>query len=92
MYFLFPRSLACTLIWDFNQNVRHQSRGAWVFQSGNHLTLNFSSGHDLMGHGIELHIRLCADSAKPAWDSLSPSLPLLCNYSLSLSLSKNKIK
>ena len=42
-----------------------------------------------MVRGFEPHIRLCADSVEPAWDSLSPSLaapqPVLAR-SLSLSL------
>ena len=36
--------------------------------------------------GFELHVRLCTDSAEPAWGSPSHSDPLL--FSLSLSLSK----
>ena len=50
-------------------SVRH-----WVAQSVKCPTLNFRLGHDLMVREIEPHIRLCADSAEPAWDSLSPSL------------------
>ena len=38
------------------------------------LTLDFSSGHDLMVCEFKPHIGLCADSVAPAWDSLSPSL------------------
>ena len=53
--------------------------------------LDFSSGRDLTAHGIESHIRLWADSAEPAWDSLSFSLcPFPCSCSLSLSLSFSK--
>ena len=47
-------------------------QGAWVAQSVEHPTLDFGSGHDLVVRGIESHIRLCADGAEPAWDSLSP--------------------
>ena len=50
-----------------------------------HLTLDFSSGHDLMVHEFEPCIGLCDGSAEPAWDSLSPSLsapPLLALYLL----------
>ena len=58
-------------------------------QSVKHLTLGFGSSHDLMVLEFESHIRLCADSAEPALDSLSPSLlPLPCSFSLSL---KNKL-
>ena len=54
--------------------------GAWVTQSVEHLTLDFGSGHNLMIRGIEPRVRLCADSAEPALDSLFPflsALPLL---------------
>ena len=52
--------------------------------------LDFSSGHDLIVHGLEPHVRLHADCVEPAWDCLSPSLsaPLL----LTQTLSKLKIK
>ena len=43
-------------------------------------TLGFSSSHDLVVCGIEPWVRLLANSAEPAWDSLSLSLsasPLL---------------
>ena len=63
--------------------------GAWVAQSVKHPTLDFSSDHDLMVREIKPCIRLHADTAKPAWDSLS--LPFLC-LSLSLSLKINKLK
>ena len=53
--------------------------GTWVVQSIKHLTLDFGSGHDLMVHEIEPHIRLCADS-------------LLGILSLSLSLTLSQIK
>ena len=38
------------------------------------LTLRFGLGHDLMVREFELHVRLFADSAGPAWDPLSLSL------------------
>ena len=37
-------------------------------------TLDLGSGHDLMVREFELCVRLCADSAEPAWDSLFLSL------------------
>ena len=43
-------------------------------QSVKRPTLDFSSGHDLTVHEIEPHIWLFADSAEPAWESLSPLL------------------
>ena len=51
------------------------------------LTLGFGSGHDLMVGEIESCVGLCADSAEPAWDSLSPSLSASPQHVLSLSLS-----
>ena len=51
------------------------------------LTLDFSSGHDIMVHEFEPHVRLHADAMEPAWDSLSP-YPLLCP-SAAHSLSQN---
>ena len=47
-------------------------------ESGNLLTPDLSSAHDLTVHEFEPRIRLCADSVAPARDSLSPSLPLAC--------------
>ena len=56
-------------------------------QSVKHLTLDFSSGHDLEVRGIEPHVGLCADGIEPAWDSffasLCPSLACACTLSLS---------
>ena len=59
--------------------------GTWVVQSVKHLTLSFISGHDLMVHGIEPHVGICADSEEPAWNFLSPSLSASPPCSLSLS-------
>ena len=49
-------------------------------------SLDFSSGHDFLVHEFEPHIRLYADGAEPAWDSVSfcPSPA----HALSLSVSK----
>ena len=55
-----------------------------------HLTLDLGSGHDLVVHEFEPYIRFCADSADPAWDSLSPPLSLPLAHLLSLCLSQNK--
>ena len=50
-------------------------RGIWVAQSLKHMTLGFSSGHDLTVRGIEPHIgHVNSLTVEPAWDSLSPSL------------------
>ena len=61
--------------------------GAWGAQSAKHLTLDFGSGHNLVVHEFKPHIGLCADSAEPAWDSLSTLLSASSPFSLSLSLS-----
>ena len=52
--------------------------GAWVARSVKIPTLDLSSGHDLTVREFKPHIRLCAESAQPTWDShsLSLSLPL----------------
>ena len=42
------------------------SRGTWVAQSVQYLTLSFSLGHDLTVHGFEPNIGLYADSVEPA--------------------------
>ena len=59
-----------------------------------HPILGFGSGHDLTVHKFEPCVGLCADSAEPAWDSLSPFLSgttqLMRSLSLPLSLKTNK--
>ena len=45
-------------------------------QSNKRPTLDLGSGHDLLVCEHEPLIRLCADSAEPAWDSLSLPLSL----------------
>ena len=46
-----------------------------------HLARDFGLGHDLTVHEVEPRIWLCADSAEPAWDSvtLSPSPSPACS-------------
>ena len=66
------------------------TEGARVAQSAEHLTLDFSSGHDLTVHGIEHHVRLPTDSTEPAWDLFSPSLLALPPLTLSLKINKLK--
>ena len=39
-------------------------------------TLGFGSGQDLTVLGFKPRVGLCADIVEPAWDSVSPSLPL----------------
>ena len=60
-------------------------------QSVKRPTLDFSSGHDLRVCGLEPRVKLCTVSAEPAWDSLSPSLPLPCLRALGAhALSQNR--
>ena len=57
-------------------------------QSVEHPTHDFGSGHDLLVHGMEPHVRLRADDAEPARDSFSPSLSLPLSHLHFLSLLK----
>ena len=62
--------------------------GAWVAQSVERLTLDFSSGQDLKVCGIEPRIGLCAGSTEATWDPLSPPFsapPVLALVCFSLS-------
>ena len=66
-------------------------RGVWVVGSLKHLTLDFSSGHDLTVCEFKPHVRqLCIGSVEPAWDSLSLSLCPSPTHFLFLSLSLSK--
>ena len=58
-----------TQINNGNISGRGGGESAWMSQLIKNLTLNFSSGHDLMVCEIEPHIGLCADSVEPAQDS-----------------------
>ena len=58
-------------------------------QSVKHPTLDFGSGHDLTVREFEPDVGICADSVEPAWDSLSPSLPLCSSPTCALSLKYN---
>ena len=69
----------CLFCFDSNKEGKTQMRGIWVAQSVKHLTLGFCSGHELMVCEFEPRIRLCAESAEPARDSLSLSLSL-CSF------------
>ena len=55
-------------------------------------TLDVGSGQELIVRGLEPRIRLCTDSAEPAWESLPLSLPLSLSAPplLALSLEINK--
>ena len=59
-------------------------------QSVTRPTLGLGSGHDLTVRKFEPRIGLCADSAEPVWDSLSPSLPAPPLLVLSLKINKRK--
>ena len=50
-----------------------------------HPSLDFSSGHELTVHGINLCIGLYVNGAEPALDSLSPSVSAFPLLMLSLS-------
>ena len=41
--------------------------GIWLAQSVGHLSLGFSSGHDLLVCGFEPRLGFWADSSEPAW-------------------------
>ena len=61
----------------------------WLSQLVKCLTLGLGAGHDLTVYGIEPHVGLCADSAKPACDSLSPSISALpCSHAPAVSQNK----
>ena len=62
--------------------------GPWLVQSVKHPTLDFDSGHDLTVCEFEPGVGLCADSAEPAWDSLSFSTSAPPLFSLSLHINK----
>ena len=47
--------------------------GAWVAQLVERLALGFGSRHDLTVCEFKPRVKLCADSGKPVWDSLSAS-------------------
>ena len=63
-------------------------RGAWVAPSVKCEALDFGSGHGLKVCEFEPGIGLHADSAEPAWDSLSPSLSAPPPLTRALFLSK----
>ena len=42
--------------------LKNKFRGTWLAQSVKHPTLDSSSGHNLMVHGIKPHVGLCTDS------------------------------
>ena len=73
-----------------SKNKSRTAQDTWMAQSVKRPTLGFSSGHDLTVCEFEPLIGLCANSAEPAWDPLSPSLfsppPLTCSHLLTLSL------
>ena len=61
-----------------------------MVQLATRLALDFGSGHDLMVHGFEPHVRLCADNAGACLGfSLPLSAPflLVCTHACTCSLS-----
>ena len=87
MYLHFPHllqaemSLTLFYILALYQEIYRGPRGA---QSVKHLPPGFGSGHDLSLSPPQL----CVDSAEPAWDLPSLSVPLLLTLSLSLKINK----
>ena len=67
-----------------------QAWGAWLVQSVKRPTLGLGSRHDLIVGEFKPRVGLCADSMKPAWDSLSPSPSASPPEAPSLSLKINK--
>ena len=63
--------------------LKDRSWGTWVAQLVKRLTLDFSSGHDLMVHEVEPHIGLCANSTEPHRDLSPPSVTLQLTHTLS---------
>ena len=56
------------------RHIKKTKEGTWGAQWVKHLTLDSSSGPDLMVHEFEPRAGFCADGGEPAWDSLSPPL------------------
>ena len=54
-------------------------------------TLDFGSDHDLTVREFEPHIGLCADSVKPAWDSVSLPLSLTLPHPQNKEINLKKI-
>ena len=67
-------------------------RGALIWGAQSVKCLTFGSGHDLMVREFEPRVGVCADSEKPAWDSLflSLSFSLAPAHAVSVSLKINK--
>ena len=61
----------------FSENGQLRSRNEEIYRRGSwglsrlSVRLCFSSGHDLIVHGIEPYVGLCAAGVEPVWDSLS---------------------
>ena len=53
-----------SITWELVRS--EDSRGSWVAQSVERLTLGFGSGHDFMVHEFQPHVWLCTDNANPA--------------------------
>ena len=78
---LIPSTSEYDLVWRYglytgNYITMTLFGGAQGAQSVKYLTLELGADHDLMVHGTEPGMGLCADSTEPAWDSLPLSLPL----------------
>ena len=79
------------LIELLNLSIYYVSKwGNWVALCWLSVQLLISLRSWSQGCEIEPHVRLHADSAEPAWDSLSPSLSAPPLLTFSLSVSQNK--
>ena len=65
-----------TVLIETPRRVSECSRGTWVPQPVERLTLDFGSGHDLPVRGMESCVGPCAECGACLGLSLSPSLPL----------------
>ena len=85
-----PKSMSVNPLSSFKLHtlimlIKMKTWGSWMAQLVKQMTLDFSSGHDLLVQEFEPRVRLHANSVEPAWDS--PSLSL---SPATLPLSKDK--
>ena len=75
------------LMWQGHNfwSLKIKHRGSWVAQSVRSPTPGFGSGRDLTVCEFKPCLKFCADSAEPAWNSLSPSLSAPPAHAISFS-------
>ena len=76
----------------FLGGVGRRARGAWEVQSVKYLTLDFSSGHDVMVREFKCHVGDSALTVRSLLGILSLSLYLSPAHTVSVSLKMNKLK